>query len=260
MSIDPFSAAAVVLGIVAMIFAVRRQRREDEQRKLSGARYQTREQQLEARVALLERDIAGLQRMLTEKQTEIDRLKERIRQLEHGAAAQTENPPPQRQRRNVLVVGVGNDPALEVDLAALRGVAGLQLATLRNVSKASLEALLERHRANGNPVRYLHLAVHASHDGLLLADGLADGLWLSRHLAGVEILVLAGCESDRVGDLLSVVPAVISMRDEIENRDASIFSRAFWAAIAQGMDAQAALEAALERSPSTVAEMVELHL
>lgn len=261
MSVDPFSAAAVVLGIVAMIFAVRRQRRDDERQKLNGALYQSREQQLEARVALLERDIAGLQRMLTEKQTEIDRLKERLRQLEHGAVApaQTENPP-QRQRKNVLVVGVGSDAALEVDLAALRGVAGLQLAVLRNVSKSSLEALLERHRANGFPVRYLHLAVHASHEGLAFDDGLADGLWLSRHLAGVEVLVLAGCESDHVGDLLSVVPAVISMRDEIENRDASIFSRAFWTAIAQGLDVTAALDEALSRSPSQVSEMVELHL
>lgn len=264
MKIDPsdfIAAFAVVVGIVALVLSVHRQRRDDERRARNGATYQSREKQLETRVALLERDIAGLQRMLTEKQNEIDRLTERIRQLEHGAvAASRTDQPSQRQRKNVLVVGVGSDAALEVDLAALRGVAGLQLAVLRNVSKSSLEALLERHRANGFPVRYLHLAVHASHEGLAFDDGLADGLWLSRHLAGVEVLVLAGCESDHVGDLLSVVPAVISMRDEIENRDASIFSRAFWTAIAQGLDVTAALDEALSRSPSQVSEMVELHL
>lgn len=245
--------AALVVSLVALAVAV--------WRSAALPAYESREEALARRVAHLESTVQTLQDMLLQKQQEVNELKERIRQLEHGAAASARTASPsQRQRKPVLAVGLGTDDRLEVDLAALRGVAGLQLVVMRDVSKGSLETLLERHRANGLPVRYLHLAVHAGHDGLVFSDGLADGLWLSRHLEGVEILVLAGCESDRVADLLSVVNAVVSMRDEIEHRDAAIFTRAFWTAVAGGSDVETALDAALERSPSVVAEMVELHL
>lgn len=238
-----------------MLLSIKRERGRPAQ-----APVVSREQELLNRVLILERDITSLTRMLTEKQNEIDRLTERIRQLERDVAQAPAAAKPARARKELLAVGLGEDAMLETDLAALRGVTAYQLAVMRNVKRADLEALLERHRANGSPIRLLHLSMHASHAGLAFADGLADGLWLSRHLAGVEVLVLAGCESDRVADLLNVVPAVVSMRGEIDNRDASIFCRAFWAAVAAGQDAQGAFDDALERSPSTVAEMVELHL
>ena len=253
-NVDPLTIAAIVFGIAAMLLSIKRERGRP-------APVVSREQELLAQVARLRDDVAALQRMLTEKQTEIDRLTKRIQQLEALAGTSaTAAAKPARARKELLAVGLGEDAMLETDLAALRGVTAFQLAVMRNVKRADLEALLERYRANGSPIRMLHLAVHANHAGLAFADGLADGLWLSRHLAGVEVLVLAGCESDRVADLLSVVPAVISMRDEIDNRDASIFCRAFWAAVAAGQDAQGAFDDALERSPSTVAETVELHL
>jgi len=238
---------ALVILVVALAVVLRRVSNVPE------------EEALEKRISDLERDIQALQRMLTQKQNEIDRLTERIRQLENGVVLPVEPTARQRRRRPVLVLGIGTDRMLEADLVALRGVHELQLAVLRDVSRRSMEALLERHRANGFPVRYLHLAVHACDDGLAFADGLADGLWLSRHLSGVEVLVIAGCQSAEVGDLLSVVPYTITMRDEIDNRDASIFSRAFWTEIGHGASVDAALAEALRRSPSVVTEMVEAH-
>lgn len=241
---------AMVVSLAALVVALRR--------SATLPAYVSREQELLAEVQRLRSDVAALQRMLTEKQTEIDQLTRRIMQLESAAVAKPASPA--RRRRDLLAVALGTDTTLEVDVAALRGVAAFQLAVLADAKRADLEALLERHRAAGNPVRFLHLGMHANHQGVAFADGLADGSWLSRNLAGVEVLVLAGCESDRVGDWLSVVPAVVSMRSRIDNRDASIFSRAFWTAIGQGQDVQAALDWALERSPSDVGEMVDLHL
>lgn len=253
MNVDPWNIAALLLGLVAMLFAIKRECNRP-------AVTVSREAELVKQVEQLRNDVAALQRMLTEKQTEIDQLTKRIWQLEQAAPAEQPAPKTPKARKPLLAVAIGPDPMLEVDVAALRGIAAFQLAVLQNASKGDLEALLERHRAAGNPIRHLHIATHANHQGLAFAGGMADGLWLSKHLSGVQVLVLAGCESDRVADLLSVVPAVVSMRDEIDNRDASLFSRAFWTAIGQGQDAQAALDWAIERSPAIVAEMVDLHL
>lgn len=250
---------ALVVSLTVLAVAIRRSARLPQIESREDA-LALRVADLETQIERLEGTIATLQTLLYDRQRMIDQLTERVRQLEHGATAGGwTDTPPQRQRRSVLAVGIGQDQGLEQDLAALRGVCGVQLAVLRDVSKASLEALLERHRANGFPVRYLHLAVHAGQDGLALADGLADGLWLSRHLDGVEVLVIAGCESDRVGDLLSVVRHPITMRAEIEHRDAAIFTRAFWTEVGAGAPVDAALEEALRRSPSEVREMVEAH-
>jgi hypothetical protein len=166
-------------------------------------------------------------------------------------------------KRLVLLAGIGDDAMLEVDLAALRKVqtqTNLRLSRLLPVSKASLERTLDRHRAAGTPVKYLHLAIHSGPEGLVFSDGIASGLWLSQHLAGVEIAVLAGCSGDQVADLLGVVPAVISMREEVLNREASKFTALFWTAVGQGLNANEAFERAIKLAPTAVAEFVELHL
>ena len=198
---------------------------------------------------------------LDEARRIIDALNKRIRDLERGTGADA--PPAPGERRRVLLVGVGDDAMLQEDLAQLRRVqaqTNIRISRLLPVSKASLERTIERHRAAGTPVKLLHLAVHSGPQGLLFSDGMADGVWLSQHLSGVEIAVLAGCSNDTVADFLRVVPAVVSMREEVDNRDASIFAGAFWLAVGQGMDANEAFERALQRAPTLVGEFVELHL
>lgn len=257
MTIDLVIAiAAFVFGLVAMVMAIKKQR-------TAPTLYNPADQaaELERKVATLQRDVSSLQRMLVEKQNEIDQLRDRIRDLERGIA--TEAAPASGAKRDVLLVGVGSDMILQEDLAQLRRVqtqTNLRLSRLLPVSKRSLERTLERHRAAGQSVRYLHLAVHSSPDGLVFEDGVADGMWLSQHLAGVEIAVLAGCSNDQVADCLSVVPAVVSMREDVDNRDAALFAGAFWLAVGLGLDANEAFERALQRAPATVGEFVELHL
>jgi uncharacterized coiled-coil protein SlyX len=244
---------ALVFGFIAMVLAIKKQHN-------TPTVLQTDTSELQRKVSLLERDVASLQRMLVEKQNEIDKLNERIRHLERGVGAETPSP---NERRRVLLVGVGDDAMLQEDLAQLRRVqaqTAIRISRLLPVSRASLERTIERHRAAGNPVRYLHLAVHSGPSGLQFADGTADGMWLSQQLAGVEIAMLAGCTSDSVADLLRVVPAVVSMREDVENREASIFAGAFWLAVGQGLDANEAFERALQRAPANVGEFVELHL
>lgn len=244
--------AALIVSLVALVVAV--------WRSAALPAYESREEALSRRVADLESTVKTLQTMLYDKQREVIELTERIRQLEHSAvAAPATERPAHRQRKPILAVGIGTDRMLEADLAVLRGVPEVQLMALHDVSMRSLETLLERQRAKGSPVRYLHLAVHAGPQGVLFSDGIADGLWLSQHLSGVEIMVIAGCESAEVSDLLSVVTYPISMRDKIDNRDATIFARAFWTEIGRGATADDALGEALRRSPSAVAEMVEAH-
>jgi len=249
------AALALLFGVIALVLAIKKQR------VLPPPVAAVPTEEWQRRVQMLERDIAGLQRMLVEKQNEIDQLRERIRQLERGTIADSPNTP--TERRRVLLVGIGDDAMLQEDLAQLRRVqsqTNIRISRLLPVSKASLERTIERHRAAGNPVRLLHLSVHSGPQGLLFSDGIADGMWLSQHLAGVEIAVLAGCSNDAVADMLRVVPAVVSMREDVNNHDASLFSGAFWLAVGQGMDANEAFERALQRAPALVGEFVELHL
>ena len=244
---------AFAVGITAMVLAIKKQRNTPPAAQLDTS-------DLQRKVALLERDVASLQRMLVEKQNEIDALNKRIRDLERGGP---QDAPVSNERRRVLLVGLGDDAMLQEDLAQLRRVqaqTSIRISRLLPVSKASLERTIERHRAAGNPVRLLHLSVHSGPQGLLFNDGVADGMWLSQQLGGVEIAVLAGCSNDSVADLLRVVPAVVSMREDVNNHDAAMFSGAFWLAVGQGMDANEAFERALQRAPAVVGEFVELHL
>ena len=253
-TVDPFAVIATIIGLVALVMAIKRDRRRPPV-------VVSKEGELTKRIVDLERDVASLQRMLVEKHNEIDKLVLRIRDLERGATFDAT--PSSSEQRRVLLVGVGDDGMLQEDLAQLRRVqaqTNIRISRLLPVSKASLERTIERHRAAGNPVKLLHLAVHSGPAGLQFSDGLASGMWLSQQLAGVEIAVLAGCDGDQVADLLGVVPAVVSMRESVENRDASIFSGAFWLAVGQGMDANEAFERALQRAPAVVGEFVELHL
>ena len=253
---------AAFVSLLALVVAVRRS-------KALPVQYETKERASERRIAemeetikRLESTVATLQALLYDKHNEIDTLNRRIRDLERGVT-QADNQATAGERRRVLLVGLGDDLMLSEDLAQLRRVqaqTNIRISRLLPVSKASLERTIERHRAAGNPVRLLHLSVHSGPQGLLFSDGIADGMWLSQHLAGVEIAVLAGCSNDAVADMLRVVPAVVSMREDVNNHDASLFSGAFWLAVGHGMDANEAFERALQRAPALVGEFVELHL
>ncbi|MFM7582117.1 MAG: hypothetical protein ACKO9F_05240, partial [Caldilinea sp.] len=75
---------------------------------------------------------------------------------------------------------------------------------------------------------------HAGHKGVQLADG----KWLSERLLGVQVLLLAGCQGDRIGDWLGVVPFVITIDAAIGHDDAAVLCEHFWIGIRPGSGAE----------------------
>ena len=182
-----------------------------------------------------------------------------------GRAASDDTPsaaaPAQLPHATLLVV-IGADASLRIDLAALRKVkrqTGLGFHRLTDASTEDLDAYLRRERSCGRPVSLLHLAVHAGHEGVQLADGEVDGEWLSERLLGVQVLLLAGCQGDRIGDWLGVVPFVITIDAAIGHDDAAVLCEHFWMGIGQGLTPNAALDAALAACAPVVAEYVVRH-
>ena len=161
-----------------------------------------------------------------------------------------------------LLVIIGNDAALQIDEAALRAMQGKTGRSFRRVRNATLELLkehLERGRINKRPYKHIHLAVHSQPEGIYLGGELVSGLQLSEALKGVEILLIAGCESAAVGDRLGGIKWVITMTENAPNEDAAWFAQAFWTEIGLGHHPPEALQLALEASPSGMDEYIEFH-
>ena len=161
-----------------------------------------------------------------------------------------------------LFVCVGPDSALMLDLAVLRAVraaTGLKFQRLLDATRPKFAETLRRERGLGRPVELLHLALHASPEGVEFADGVADGNWLSERLFGVRIMLLASCRGDSIGDWLGVVPHVITLSEDISHEDAAVLTQHFWHNIGLSMEPGAALDEALTHCPPAVSEYVVRH-
>jgi hypothetical protein len=175
-----------------------------------------------------------------------------------GAAALKDRWPAGR----TLLVCIGPDSALMLDLAALRAVrsaTGLTFMRVLNATRPKFATTLRRERDLGRPVELLHLALHASPEGVEFADGVADGNWLSERLFGVRIMLLASCQGDGVGDWLGVVPHVITLSEEISHEDAAVLTQHFWHNVGLGKEPGVALDDALTHCPPSVSEYVVRH-
>jgi hypothetical protein len=240
---------ALVVGLVAMALGLRR----PPMTIATVPDYRREIDDLKATVNTLRRALDEKDRRIGMLERDLETAKQRLASLEQSEATRD---------NNVIVAVLGTDEALQIDLAMLRNVSnrtGLRLTRLLPVTKTSLAAYLSRHRTQGRPVRYVHFAVHSSPAGLVFSDGVADGVWLSETLADVQVVLIAGCQSDAVGDLIGVVPAVVSMREDVGHRDAASFALVFWTAVGNGSSPEAAYDLALDRVPA-VAEYAELHI
>lgn len=161
-----------------------------------------------------------------------------------------------------LLVAIGSDAALKIDLAALRVVrtrSGMGFTRIEDASVANIKRHLDRARINNRPYDKLHLAIHAGPNGLVLGGAPVNAVEFSEILEGINVMLIAGCEGDVVGDFLGIVPYVVTMTDKVEHSDAALFTIAFWEEIGHGHDPAEALEAALDRAPSGMSETVERH-
>jgi hypothetical protein len=141
-------------------------------------------------------------------------------------------------------------------LRKVKRLTGLAFHRLTDASADDLDAYLRRERSKGQAVAYLHLAVHADHAGVQLADGAVDGDWLSERLLGVQVLLVAGCQGDRIGDWLGVVPHVVTLDAAIGHDDAAVLCKHFWTGIGQGATPACALAGALAACAPVVGEYV----
>jgi hypothetical protein len=192
---------------------------------------------------------------------------ERIRFLEAQLAQyQTEKTDEER----LLLAVVGSDPALKVDLAALREVeseCGLVVTRCYPARFNRFEATLNRYRAAGTPIKLVHFSVHSTADdaaggtksAALFEDGPVSGERLSGVLNGVEVIMVAGCDSDLLGDLLGVAPSVVTFREPVRHDAAALAAKLFWGGIGRGLMARQAYRDARSKLPAEVAEFMELH-
>jgi hypothetical protein len=180
--------------------------------------------------------------------------RERIRFLE---GQQTKPPAPTPAEERPLLVVVDDDPALVVDVAALRGARGLRMTSLLPATYTSLKAGLERQRRMGKPAELVHFAVHAGPEGIKL-DRVVTREELSELLRSTLVVVIMGCTSAEIGDLLAVVPSVVAFNKPVAHNEAWQFCLIFWRAIGEGLTPGAALDRAIDRGPTKIGEAAEL--
>lgn len=248
LSSENITIIALVIGLLAALFGASRPRNAPPPNP----------SELQAEVNTLKRQVATLQDLLTEKYEELrialeklDGAMERITILE---AAQPQPP-------KVLLAVISDNAALSIDAAVLRKVQQRTGMLMMQIppSMVRLRAYLNRHRLLGHPVENVHFSVHSGPGGLIIGNELATGAWLSESLKGTKTVLIAGCESDGVGDWIGIVPNVVTIMNDVINSDAAIFTEAFWMAIGEGVPPHAAYIRALDRSPSTISEYVEFH-
>ena len=162
------------------------------------------------------------------------------------------------EARPVLIVAIGSDAELSLDLTAFRAVrteTKMDFLRIRDATLNDLKVALDRERGRGRTTN-VHLAVHAGPTGVEMGGQIVDAVALSEILDGVQILVIAGCSAAQMGDFLGVAPYVVSMNEAVTHTDAALWSRYWWTAIGNRMTPDQALREALRRSPSGMSEYV----
>lgn len=164
-----------------------------------------------------------------------------------------------------MLVALGEDQDLWSDINAIDR-AQMKFHRLRPSSTVMFGSALNRARLNGKPFRYVHISMHTSEEGCEFQDKLATPEWLSEQLKGVEVLLIAGCESTSVGDWISgIAKYVVTMSEPLDlgkvpmQSGIGIFTTAFWSAIKKGLSPEQAFDTAVERSPSWIEQIAYFH-
>lgn len=218
-------------------------------------------EELRTQTTMQRATIETLQNLLVNRQAEIDRLNERVWQLEHRPGVMPAPTAHAARHPDDLLIVLGDDPELAIDAAALRSneiATRFRLVVRRQATKRWLADTLQRYRTRGAPLRFIHFAVHGSEAGIDLAGELVDGVWLSENLAGTEVALIAGCSTATAAHLARVVRTVVSMTSDVGMRDAMEFAAVFWGQVASGSAPGDAFYEAVKRAPAA-GEMAELH-
>ena len=215
-------------------------------------------------------EIAELQRRITNAEQFTDFLRMQLlaaggRPMPVTIRQLSENEIPLEKQRREMLVAVVDDPGLQMDLAIFRR-ARIPFIRLRPVTLSSFEVAINRARREGKPFRHIHIAAHISAEGADFSGEMATPEWLSERMQGVEVLLIAGCESSEIGDWLAgIADYVVTMAEPVSAgtkpslSDIGIFAEVFWAAVYDGKTASDAFYVAIERSPTWIGEIAEIH-
>ena len=231
----------IVIFVVTGVFWAMRLAEHKWGHKLSDADYENKIADLEKRVRWL--------------LDELEQADARIRELEKGQV--------QPSHRNdtiptkPLLLVCGPDTSLcDIDRQALRRV-GVSFQRLHMATKQSVENELRRRRHDNTLYPWLHVTAHAGEDGILLADGIAPPAYWNDMLPGVQVVFLAACQTAAVADALAGMVTVIYVLEDIDNRDASDFTYAFWRRMREHGDPQRAYRQAVVEAPQ-IAEFTDI--
>lgn len=212
------------------------------------------------RISLLEQRVEELEGRQEFLVSELQKAGMKNMELQRQLDVSTRNQP-QTEISPVLVV-IGSDAALKLDLTAMRAVqseTGMEFRRITDATFPVVKQYLDRARLNGHPYDKMHLAVRADHHGLILSGQVVDNIQFSEILKDVKILLIVGCAGSFIGDYLGVVPYVVTISETTSQADTAFFCRAFWTQIGKGKDATEALRSALRSAPSSMSEYVENH-
>lgn len=247
-----FMALCISMTLLIMAITGRFPSRQSELARLKD---------LEVMVRVLQADHVRDAKEIERLRAELVTAAERIHILENQLSQSLPAPLPDDR---LLLVVLGSDPALKADLAALREVeneCGLTVTRCYPARFARFEATLNRYRAAGKPIQFVHFSVHstAERPAMLFEEGLISAEQLSGVLNGVEVVMVAGCDSDLIGDLLGIVPNIVTFREPLRHDSAALATKLFWNGIGKGLSARQAYRDARSKLPAEVAEFMELH-
>lgn len=220
----------------------------------------THEEQLARKVKELTGTVATLLTNLSNAQEEIENLRQQLVQA-NSRITELETIVRMAQGGSgskLLLVGIGTDPMLKVDLASLRGVESrglLRIIRLLPVTSDNMKRLVSTYREQGKPIRWVHLATHAGPKGVDFADGVCDGMTLSGWLNEVQVILLGGCETFQTGEMLSTIPFVVTTLEPLDNEDAMRLAGVFWQAVGEGLPPSQVEDRCRKRLPSELMEM-----
>lgn len=251
-----------IIGIILSAIAIR---------VMSGGKFESREKKMEREISLLRntidlinedriRDrmkIESLEKQLAEANAKITELERVVNGYKTTYSSGNERT---KYSESLLVV-IGSDPALKIDLATLRAVkriSGMNFTRILNAKFEDFHRVMSENRLAGKPIRRVLFSVHSDERGILLGGRIVGAEELSAELQDVEVLMIAGCESSEMGQWLGVAKYVVTLREKVPMDDASRFVEAFWTAIGKRVDPEDSFYDAIEKVPA-VSEHAELH-
>jgi len=187
--------------------------------------------------------ISQLERELSLARLEIDRL-ERLLQEYRGIDLNITLPP-----AKPLLLVMCHPKFGEDDVQAIRRTQ-IPFQRLKDATAKDFDRFLQEARQDGTTPWWVQISAHMGEAGIQFADGVQPVGWLSQRIRDIKVLMLAGCDNERVAaGLVGLAQHVLVIYEEVETVYAADFTYAFWSRIGRGFDPVDAYAQALTECP-----------